>query len=108
MRSVPPREHRLSLRSDAAVARSHRRIGTLVLVGWLLGTAALVVLVSAGSSGTTIVYAALGGASIGLWPRAHAVRFRRRGRGVDQPSAASRPASGPTAIPPRSAMPSSA
>lgn len=62
------REHRLSLRSDTAVARSHRRIGTLVLVGWLLGAAALVVLVSAGGSGTTVVYAALGGASIGLWP----------------------------------------
>jgi hypothetical protein len=62
------REHRLFLRSDAAVARSHRRVGTLTLVGWLLGAAVLAVLVSAGGSGTTAVYAALGGASIGLWP----------------------------------------
>jgi hypothetical protein len=62
------REHRVFLRSDEAVARSHRRIGTLVPVGWLLGAAALVVLASAGGSGTTVVYAALGGASVGLWP----------------------------------------
>ena len=62
------REHRLFLRGDAAVARRRSRIASLMPIGWLLGAIALVLLVVTSDSGKTVVYAALGGASLGLWP----------------------------------------
>ena len=61
------RRHRLFLRTDAAMARSGR-ITALMPVGWVLGAAALVVRGTVGGSVNTVLYAALGGASLGIWP----------------------------------------
>jgi len=61
-------EHRLFLRSDAAITRSRSRIGSLARLGWLIGGAAVAALAIFASSGKTAVYAALGGATLGIWP----------------------------------------
>ena len=62
------REHRLFLRRDAAVVRSRSRLASVMPIGWLLGAVALVLLAAVGGSGRTVLYAALGGVSVGLWP----------------------------------------
>jgi hypothetical protein len=61
------REHRLFLRTDAAVARSRSRVAAFMPLGWLLGAAGLVLLVAFGGTGRTVFYAALGGAALGVW-----------------------------------------
>lgn len=73
------REHRLFLRSDVAVARNRSRIAALTPIGWVLGAAALTVLVTVSGSSQAVLYGALGGVSIGLWPGllANFIRLRR-------------------------------
>lgn len=62
------REHRLFLGKGSTLASSRRRVARLMPVGWLLGAAALVVLIAVGDSGKTILYGVLGGAALGIWP----------------------------------------
>jgi hypothetical protein len=62
------RRHRFFLRGEAAIARNRRRIAALQPVGWLVGGAALVALAAFGGAGKTVVYASLGGLTIGFWP----------------------------------------
>jgi 4-amino-4-deoxy-L-arabinose transferase-like glycosyltransferase len=62
------RERRLFLRSDRDVARSRSRRSGAISVGWLVAGVALVAVATLGGSGRAAIYAAFGGASLGIFP----------------------------------------
>jgi hypothetical protein len=70
---------RLFLRSDRAIAKQRSRTPWLMLFGWAIGAAAVIASGVVGESVRSAIYAALGGAVIGLWPGlvANFVRLRR-------------------------------
>jgi hypothetical protein len=62
------RERRLFLRSERDITHSRSRRPAAVSVGWAIAGVALVAVVTLGGSGRTAIYAAFGGASLGIFP----------------------------------------